>query len=150
MHYLLEFPLWLQGCGSICVCAWDRFKLILAELGITIKFKQNVVLCSLLSGAISRISWHPRRWLRIILLSLSLPFWDGTQTLVSALRKTTRCVPATKEEISCACECICEKGLVLMSKEDSAHELYCLQENGCILAVSERIQSNCSDMNLLI
>lgn len=33
-------------CACVCLRERERFKLILAELGITIKFKQNSVLCS--------------------------------------------------------------------------------------------------------
>lgn len=54
MHYLLEFPLWLQAAIQyMCVSVRGRFKLILAELGITIKFKQNIVLL---------LSFEPRRF----------------------------------------------------------------------------------------
>lgn len=54
MHYLLDFPLWLQAAIQyMCVSVRGRFKLILAELGITIKFKQNIVLL---------LSFEPRRF----------------------------------------------------------------------------------------
>ena len=88
MHYLSDTPLRLQGCGSIYVCVYvrerererERFKLILAELGITIKFKQNSVLCSLFElRAIFKmcISWHPRKsgWGGLFGWVYLLPFW---------------------------------------------------------------------------
>lgn len=118
-------------------------------IGISVKFKQNIVLCSGLSCATSKtcISGHPRKWLRIFVLSLSLPL------LRSQNSDTRVCTPEDhllwpcleSRERSCTFECI-----QFMSKEDSVHKFYCLQKNGCLLPVSKRIQLNCRTMNLLI
>lgn len=149
MSYLLEFTLGWKDCSTVCVClsVWER--LILAELGIALKFKQNIIPYSLSSCAISKIciSWHPRKCLWIILLSLSLPFWDRTQTLVSVLQKDHLLCPCLESRDKLYMCMHTWKGTSIDVKEDLVHKLYCLQKNGCILPVCKRIQLNCNNMD---
>lgn len=157
MHYLWEFPLWLQGCSSIymrvCEPVRERFKLILAELLLeslsslsktlffALRWAAPLPRCA--SPDIQGNGWGSLCWLYLC------RFYDlRTQTLASALPEDHSlwpCLESRERERSCAFECT-----QFMSKEDSAHKFCCLRKNGRLLPVSKRIQLNCRTMNLLI